>query len=66
MTAPLFESSIKSLPLIGKGKVRDIYAVGDVIGPPALASAAYDQGRCAAAHIVGSSDVPRVEEVPTA
>jgi phosphoribosylaminoimidazole-succinocarboxamide synthase len=25
---PLFESSIKSLPRIGKGKVRDIYAVG--------------------------------------
>lgn len=41
------------------------FAAGDVIGPPALASAAYDQGRCAAAHIVGSSDVPRVEEVPT-
>jgi len=29
MTQPLFESSIKSLPLIAKGKVRDIYAVGD-------------------------------------
>ena len=29
MTQPLFESSIKSLPLVGKGKVRDIYAVGD-------------------------------------
>jgi phosphoribosylaminoimidazole-succinocarboxamide synthase len=29
VTAPLFESSIKSLPLLGKGKVRDIYAVGD-------------------------------------
>ena len=26
---PLFESSLKSLPLIGRGKVRDIYAVGD-------------------------------------
>src|SRR6195256_4124499 len=25
----LYESSIKSLPRIGKGKVRDIYAVGD-------------------------------------
>jgi len=25
---PLFESSIKSLPLLGRGKVRDIYAVG--------------------------------------
>ena len=29
MSAPLFESSIKSLPLLGRGKVRDIYAVGD-------------------------------------
>ncbi|MDR1854907.1 MAG: phosphoribosylaminoimidazolesuccinocarboxamide synthase [Azoarcus sp.] len=29
MTTPLFESSIKSLPRIGRGKVRDIYAVGD-------------------------------------
>lgn len=46
-------------------EVEHVWAAGDVIGPPALASAAYDQGRCAAAHIVGSSDVPRVEEVPT-
>ncbi|MBL8487057.1 MAG: phosphoribosylaminoimidazolesuccinocarboxamide synthase [Rhodocyclaceae bacterium] len=29
MNAPLFETSITSLPLIGRGKVRDIYAVGD-------------------------------------
>ena len=27
-TASLFESTIKSLPLLGRGKVRDIYAVG--------------------------------------
>jgi len=26
---PVFESSIRSLPLVGRGKVRDIYAVGD-------------------------------------
>jgi phosphoribosylaminoimidazole-succinocarboxamide synthase len=26
---PLFETSIASLPLLGRGKVRDIYAVGD-------------------------------------
>jgi phosphoribosylaminoimidazole-succinocarboxamide synthase len=26
---PVFESSLKSLPLVGRGKVRDIYAVGD-------------------------------------
>jgi phosphoribosylaminoimidazole-succinocarboxamide synthase len=29
MTDALFESTIKSLPLLGRGKVRDIYAVGD-------------------------------------
>ena len=29
MTTPLFESSITSLPLLGRGKVRDIYAVND-------------------------------------
>ena len=29
MTKPLYEASIKSLPLLGRGKVRDIYAVGD-------------------------------------
>ena len=27
--AALFESSIKSLPRLGKGKVRDIYGVGN-------------------------------------
>jgi len=29
MAAPLYESSIRSLPLVGRGKVRDMYAVGD-------------------------------------
>ncbi|MEQ1661709.1 MAG: phosphoribosylaminoimidazolesuccinocarboxamide synthase [Thiobacillus sp.] len=29
MSAPLLDSSISSLPLVHKGKVRDIYAVGD-------------------------------------
>jgi phosphoribosylaminoimidazole-succinocarboxamide synthase len=29
MTSTLFESNITSLPLLGRGKVRDIYAVGD-------------------------------------
>ncbi|MCL2076698.1 MAG: phosphoribosylaminoimidazolesuccinocarboxamide synthase [Betaproteobacteria bacterium] len=28
-SAPLFQSSIQSLPLVSRGKVRDIYAVGD-------------------------------------
>jgi phosphoribosylaminoimidazole-succinocarboxamide synthase len=29
MTQALYESTIESLPLLGRGKVRDIYAVGD-------------------------------------
>jgi phosphoribosylaminoimidazole-succinocarboxamide synthase len=29
MSTPLYESDIKSLPLLGRGKVRDNYAVGD-------------------------------------
>ena len=29
MTQTIFESRITSLPLLGRGKVRDIYAVGD-------------------------------------
>lgn len=43
-----------------------IYAAGDVIGFPSLASAAYDQGRFAARHIVtGASDFKLVEQIPT-
>lgn len=42
-----------------------VYAVGDVIGPPALASAAYSQGRYAASHILGET-VPKPSlEIPT-
>lgn len=43
-----------------------IYAVGDVIGPPSLASAAYVQGRCAASHLHdGHSERFQMEDVPT-
>ena len=43
-----------------------IYAVGDVIGPPGLASASYDQGRFAAEHAVtGSCDARLVKDIPT-
>ncbi|WP_257296762.1 Si-specific NAD(P)(+) transhydrogenase [Endozoicomonas sp. YOMI1] len=42
-----------------------IYAAGDVIGWPSLASAAYDQGRSAAAHLCNSEDWHFVNEVPT-
>ncbi len=42
-----------------------IYAVGDVIGPPALASAAYDQGRYAATHLVeGTCNTRLSRDIP--
>lgn len=44
----------------------NIYAVGDVIGPPALASAAYDQGRFAATHLTeGSCNTRLAMDIPT-
>jgi NAD(P) transhydrogenase len=45
--------------------VDHIYAVGDVIGWPSLASAAYDQGRAAAADITDLEDFHFVSDVPT-
>lgn len=43
-----------------------IYAVGDVIGPPALASAAYVQGRYAAKHLMdGTNDRTLLLDIPT-
>jgi len=43
-----------------------VYAVGDVVGYPSLASAAYDQGRFAATHIVrGECDARLVKDIPT-
>ena len=46
--------------------VSNVYAVGNVIGPPALASAAYIQGRFAARHL-GESDCEdfRMADIPT-
>lgn len=60
----------------GRGTVRvdaccrtslpHIYAVGDVTGSPNLASAAYDQGRCAATHLVqGEGGGGLLRSVPT-
>jgi NAD(P) transhydrogenase len=48
-----------------KTAVENIYAVGDVIGWPSLASAALDQGRSAAADLVGSDYFRYINEVPT-
>ncbi len=43
-----------------------IYAVGDVVGAPSLASSAYDQGRFAATHLTtGRCDVRLVQNMPT-
>jgi NAD(P) transhydrogenase len=46
-------------------EVPNIYAVGDVIGWPSLASAAYDQGRSAAAVSRGKAGARYVDDVPT-
>jgi len=46
--------------------VDNIYAVGDIVGYPSLASAAYDQGRFAGTHIVeGVCDLRLIEDIPT-
>ncbi len=43
-----------------------VYAVGDVIGPPGLASASYDQGRFAALHCAtGQCEYHLVRDIPT-
>ncbi|WP_082331719.1 Si-specific NAD(P)(+) transhydrogenase [Vibrio nereis] len=47
-------------------EVDHIYAVGDVIGYPSLASAAYDQGRFVAQAInKGQADGRLIEDIPT-
>ena len=47
-------------------KIDHIYAVGDVIGYPSLASAAYTQGRAAGMHLLGKKDGNlRIHDIPT-
>jgi len=42
-----------------------IYAVGDIVGPPGLASASYDQGRFVATHYVDpTTDRKLIEDIP--
>ncbi len=43
--------------------VPSIYAVGDIVGPPALASAAYVQGTHAVQHILNASIEPHHQEM---
>lgn len=46
--------------------VENIYAVGDVIGYPSLASAAYDQGRLAASAMIDNkSSAKLIADIPT-
>ena len=45
-------------------KAAGVYAVGDLIGPPSLASASYDQGRFCANGICGQAVTP-IGHVPT-
>ncbi|MBF7687375.1 Si-specific NAD(P)(+) transhydrogenase [Acinetobacter rathckeae] len=46
-------------------EVPHIYAAGDVVGWPSLASAAYDQGRCAGSNMSGEENVKPVTDIPT-
>ncbi len=49
-----------------QSSVANIYAVGDVIGYPSLASAAYDQGRFAGRHLIlGEGTTLKIEDIPT-
>ena len=45
--------------------IQGIYAVGDVIGAPALASASYDQGRCASSRIINREHPLLIDDIPT-
>lgn len=54
------ERQLISVDSTYKTAVPHIYAVGDVIGFPALASTSMDQGRVAVAHIFGLVDLERV------
>lgn len=46
-------------------QIPNIYAVGDVIGWPSLASASYDQGRAASFGIMGKKSYWKSADVPT-
>ncbi len=46
-------------------EVENIYAVGDVIGWPSLASASFDQGQAVAKYICGQDTEVFAEDVPT-
>jgi NAD(P) transhydrogenase len=49
----------------GRTRVEHIYAAGDVVGPPSLASASMEQGRRAACHILGQAVGTIGQFIPT-
>jgi len=63
------ESDVRQLLKVNEfyqTNLNHIYAIGDVVGPPGLASASYDQGRYVAYHIVhGLSDQQLLINMPT-
>lgn len=48
-----------------KTEVENIYAAGDVIGWPSLASAAYDQGRSVSSDLIAGAEFRFIDSVPT-
>ncbi len=49
----LNERQLIDVDVNGRTSVDNVYAAGDVVGPPSLASASMEQGRRAACHILG-------------
>jgi len=59
------ERQLVEVNSFGQTSVPHIYAAGDVIGPPSLASAAMEQGRRAACHILGIDPGQQGEWIPS-
>jgi len=59
------ERQLVEVNSFGQTSVPHIYAAGDVIGPPSLASAAMEQGRRAACHILGLDPGQQGEWIPS-
>lgn len=48
-----------------RSQTSNIFAIGDVVGAPALASASYDQGRIASSRIFNREQPLMIEDIPT-
>lgn len=60
---PTNRDTIPVDPKTYETKVHNIYAVGDVIGFPALASTSMDQGRVAVAYMFDKTDIEKIAQV---